>query len=40
VFGCMKVFMLEHGQSLNDSAEEVFCDGIVERFMEDILRPY
>jgi RNA polymerase II-associated protein 1 len=40
VFGCMKVFMLEHGQSLNDSAEEVFRDGIVERFMEDILRPY
>jgi hypothetical protein len=39
-FGCMKVFMLEHGQALNDSAEEVFRDGIVERFMEDILRPY
>ena len=39
-FGCMKVFMLEHGQPLNDSAEEVFRDGIVERFMEDILRPY
>jgi RNA polymerase II-associated protein 1 len=38
------VFMLEHGRSLNDSAasEEVFRvrDGIVERFMEDILRPY
>ena len=40
VFGCMKVFMLEHGQSVNDSAEEVFRDAIVERFMEDILRPY
>ena len=40
VFGCMKVFMLEHGQSLNDSAEEIFRDGIVERFMGDILRPY
>ena len=39
-FGCMKVFMLEHGQPQNDSAEEVFRDGIVERFMEDILRPY
>jgi hypothetical protein len=36
----MKVFMLEHGQPLNDSAEEVFRDGIVERFVEDILRPY
>jgi hypothetical protein len=40
VFGSMKVFMLEHGQAQNDSAEEVFRDGIVERFMEDILRPY
>ena len=39
-FGCMKVFMLEHGQPMNDSAEEVFRDGVVERFMEDILRPY
>ena len=39
-FGCMKVFMLEHGQPQNDSAEEVFRDRIVERFMEDILRPY
>lgn len=39
-FGCMKVFMLEHGQPLNDSAEEVFRDGIVERLMEDILRPF
>jgi RNA polymerase II-associated protein 1 len=39
-FGCMKVFMLENGQPQNDSAEEVFRDGIVERFMEDILRPY
>ena len=39
-FGCMKVFMLEHGQPQKDSAEEVFRDGIVERFMEDILRPY
>ena len=39
-FGCMKVFMLEHGQPMNDSAEEVFRDDIVARFMEDILRPY
>ena len=40
VFGCMKVFMLEHGQPQNDSAEEVFRDGIVEGFMEDILWPF
>ena len=39
-FGCMMVFMLEHDLSQNDPAEEVFCDKIVERFMEDILRPY
>ncbi|KDR82536.1 hypothetical protein GALMADRAFT_112269 [Galerina marginata CBS 339.88] len=39
-FGCMKVFMLEHGQPQNDSAEEVFRDSVVERLMEDILRPY
>ena len=33
--------MTEHAQSLNDSAEEVFRDGIiVERSMEVILRPY
>ena len=36
----MMVFMLEHDLSQNDPAEEVFCDKIVERFMEDILRPY
>lgn len=40
VFGCMKVFMLEHGQPQNDSAEEVFRDRIVGQFMNDLLRPY
>ncbi|TFK40500.1 hypothetical protein BDQ12DRAFT_679536 [Crucibulum laeve] len=40
VFGCMKVFMLEHGQPQNDSAEEVFRDGIVGQLMDDVLRPY
>ncbi|KJA17442.1 hypothetical protein HYPSUDRAFT_70687 [Hypholoma sublateritium FD-334 SS-4] len=40
VFGCMKVFMLEHGQPQNDSTEEVFRDEIACRLMEDILCPY
>lgn len=40
VFGCMKVFMLEHGQPQNDSSEEIFRDEIACRLMEDILCPY
>ncbi|KAF9464201.1 hypothetical protein BDZ94DRAFT_1308216 [Collybia nuda] len=40
VFGCMKVFMLEHGQPQNESTEEVFHDPIVQQFMNDILHPY
>ncbi|KAG6909274.1 hypothetical protein DXG01_001218 [Tephrocybe rancida] len=41
VFGCMKVFMLEHGQTQGaDSSEEVFRDQVVGQFMTDILRPY
>jgi RNA polymerase II-associated protein 1 len=40
IFGCMKVFMLEHGQPQNDSAEEVFRDRTVEQFMHDLLQPY
>ncbi|KAG6902415.1 hypothetical protein C0995_000341 [Termitomyces sp. Mi166 len=41
VFGCMKVFMLEHGQTqTTDSTEEVFRDQIVGQFMGDVLRPY
>ncbi|OJT04362.1 RNA polymerase II-associated protein 1 [Trametes pubescens] len=39
-FGCMKVFMLEHGQQQDDSQEEVFRDNIVERFMTDLLAPF
>ncbi|KAI0354834.1 hypothetical protein OH77DRAFT_1511920 [Trametes cingulata] len=39
-FGCMKVFMLEHGQQQSDSQEEVFRDTVVERFMADLLAPF
>lgn len=38
--GCMKVFMLEHGQQQDDSQEEVFRDNIVERFMGDLPAPF
>ena len=38
IFGCMKVFMLEHGQP--DSTEEVFRDRTVAQFMDDLLQPY
>ena len=40
IFGCMKVFMLEHGQQQDDSSEEVFRDSIVERYMSEILAPF
>lgn len=40
VFGCMKVFMLEHGQPQNDSVEEVFRDSVVGQLMKDLLHPY
>ncbi|KAI0823962.1 hypothetical protein BC628DRAFT_1323797 [Trametes gibbosa] len=40
VFGCMKVFMLEHGQQQSTSQEEVYRDTIVERFMTDLLAPF
>ncbi|KAJ6573827.1 hypothetical protein DFH09DRAFT_382038 [Mycena vulgaris] len=40
VFGCMKVFMLEHGQAQNDSAAEVFRDRVVGQLMDDILAPF
>ncbi|KAG6820119.1 hypothetical protein H0H93_005125 [Arthromyces matolae] len=41
VFGCMKVFMLEHGQvQTTDSTEEVFRDQVVGRFMGDVLKSY
>jgi hypothetical protein len=41
VFGCMKVFMLEHGQPhIGNSSEEVFRDAAVGRLMDDLLAPY
>ncbi|KAJ7479983.1 hypothetical protein B0H11DRAFT_2026044 [Mycena galericulata] len=40
VFGCMKVFMLEHGQAHDDSAEEVFRDRVVGQLMDDLLAPF
>ncbi|KAF8216352.1 hypothetical protein K438DRAFT_1797081 [Mycena galopus ATCC 62051] len=42
VFGCMKIFMLEHGQPHGDgdSSEEVFRDAIVGRLVNDLLAPY
>ncbi|KAJ7171649.1 hypothetical protein C8R43DRAFT_1231178 [Mycena crocata] len=40
VLGCMKVFMLEHGQAQSDSAEEIFRDHIVGQLMVDILAPF
>ncbi|KAJ7757563.1 hypothetical protein B0H16DRAFT_1537077 [Mycena metata] len=40
VFGCMKVFMLEHGQAHEDATAEVFRDTVVGRFMDDLLAPY
>jgi RNA polymerase II-associated protein 1 len=39
VFGCMKVFMLEHGQH-QDGTVEVFRDEIVGQFMNDLLAPF
>ncbi|KAG9100178.1 hypothetical protein FS749_016041 [Ceratobasidium sp. UAMH 11750] len=33
VFGCMQVFMLEHGQPHDDSSSEIFRDGHVETMM-------
>ncbi|KAI8986157.1 hypothetical protein BD414DRAFT_51224 [Trametes punicea] len=40
VFGCMKVFMLEHDQQQSNSQEEVFRDSIVERLMSVLLAPF
>jgi hypothetical protein len=40
VFGCMKVFMLEHNQPHGDSIEEVFRDTTVGKFMDDLLSPF
>ena len=40
VFGCMKVFMLEHEQQNGDSGQEVFRDPIVDKLLEDLLSPF
>lgn len=45
VFGCMKVFMLEHGQSSTSSAgsdpgSEVFRDEMVMTYMDKLLQPF
>lgn len=40
VFGCMKIFMLEHGQPQNNASEEIFRDAIVGRFVEELLGPF
>lgn len=45
VFGCMKVFMLEHGQNSNssfgnDSATEVFRDAMIEKELARLLAPF
>ena len=40
VFGCMKVFMLEHEQQNGDTAQEVFKDAIVGGLLEDLLSPF
>ncbi|EJD44200.1 hypothetical protein AURDEDRAFT_125464 [Auricularia subglabra TFB-10046 SS5] len=40
IFGCMRVFMLEHGQDSSGSSQEVFRDDIVEARMRDLLRPF
>jgi hypothetical protein len=40
VFGCMKIFMLEHEQPQNDSVEEVFRDAVIAQFMDDLLSPF
>ncbi|KAG8698842.1 hypothetical protein FRC08_005665, partial [Ceratobasidium sp. 394] len=37
VFGCMRVFMLEHGQPHDDSSSEIFRDGHVETMMRALL---
>jgi RNA polymerase II-associated protein 1 len=39
VFACMKVFMLEHEQAQDETAE-VYRDGVVGQLMSDILTPY
>ena len=40
VFGCMKVFMLEHEQQNEDFTQEVFRDAIVGGLLADLLSPF
>ena len=40
IFSSMKVFMLEHGQTQNYSANEVFRNSVISQFMGDLLAPY
>ena len=40
MFGCMKVFMLEHEQQNGDTAQEIFRDTIVGGLLEDLLSPF
>jgi len=40
VFGCMKVFMLEHEQPQTDSSAEVFRDATVTQLMDTLLQPF
>ncbi|GBE85474.1 hypothetical protein SCP_0706610 [Sparassis crispa] len=40
IFAGMKVFMLEHEQQQNDTAEEVFRDRIVEQLLDDLFAPF
>jgi len=40
VWGCMKVFMLEHEQQSGDSIQEVFRDPIIGGLLEDLLSPF
>lgn len=40
VFGCMKVFMLEHEQPNEGSTKEVFRDAIVGGLLADLLSPF
>ncbi|KDQ16170.1 hypothetical protein BOTBODRAFT_173437 [Botryobasidium botryosum FD-172 SS1] len=40
VLGCMKVFMLEHGQPHSDSADEVFRDSSVSSLMSSLVSSF
>lgn len=40
IFGCMKVFMLEHGQPDSNLPGDVFRDPIVDKLMLQTLEPY